>query len=133
MTGTGEGLQPFRVARSGRKPGRKPVRKINEFGRRLRRWVVARGTTNADLAAAAGVDPTALSRWSYLDEEPGIRKIAALAKALKTTIDRFWRGDPGVGDTIRDFTDTDWEMFYRYRTDERFRDAVDDLLKEDPQ
>lgn len=107
------------------------MRKLNDFGKRLRRWVVDRGTTNAKLAEAAKVDPSALSRWSYLDEEPGIRKIAALAAVLKTTIDRFWRGEPGVGDSVRDFTETDYEMLYRYRIDERFKEIVDEALKEE--
>lgn len=72
MTEARTECQPSFVA----KKGRKPTRKFNEFGRRLRKWVIDRGTTNAQLAEDAGVDPSALSRWAYLEEEPGIRKVA---------------------------------------------------------
>lgn len=57
------------------------------FGARIKLLRQALGIKQADLAAAIGTTPQALSVWEVGRQEPSVKKIIALAKALRTTSD----------------------------------------------
>jgi transcriptional regulator with XRE-family HTH domain len=72
------------LLRSGRRSA------LPTLGKRIRTWRLVRALTQADLAAAAGVTQSAESLWENDRTEPTLRHLAAIAEALKISLEQFW-------------------------------------------
>lgn len=59
---------------------------------RIHRLRLARGWSQARLAAAAGVSPMAVMHWERGDAQPQVACFAALAQALEVSMDDLWSG-----------------------------------------
>jgi transcriptional regulator with XRE-family HTH domain len=59
------------------------------FGRRVRVLRGERGTSQETLAAGAGLDRTVISRFEHGTQEPRLRTILSLARALGVTPGRL--------------------------------------------
>lgn len=59
---------------------------VRRFAARLREKRLAAGMTQADLAGAAGLTPTYVTRLEAAGAAPGIDTVAQLAEALGTTL-----------------------------------------------
>ena len=58
-----------------------------EFGLRLRRAREARGLTQTELGANAGIDPSRISNWERGDNYPQYRSLVAMCKVLDCSSD----------------------------------------------
>jgi transcriptional regulator with XRE-family HTH domain len=69
-----------------KKPHIRQAEVVRRFAARLRERRLASGLTQADLAAAAGLTPTYVTRLEGAGAAPGIDTVAQLAAALGTTL-----------------------------------------------
>lgn len=144
-----------------REPRAEKLQRLTLFGRQLHTWLDAKGISGpkelADSTKDAAdpldrIDVTNLSRWSYtrkkkvaktkgtkpdepsvmVEQEPGVYRVAAVAKALGLTIDEFLFTKPGVGAQLGQIRDDEVPVILALRDRKRkgFRDAVAQLLKE---
>lgn len=65
-----------------------------KFNDKLKKLRQQANLTQKQLADVAGVTDTCYQRYEYGDTEPRVRTAIRIAKALNTTVEELWDGNP---------------------------------------